>query len=94
MQGNKTKTTLKPIILENILEMHRKKIVDLVAQEMLHPQQHAKYYDKYCALVSKQVRGMAVDICLEYGQVKKSTVRIRSETAAHQVVSYCGFREN
>jgi len=46
---------LKPIILQAIIDMHRQQLVELVAREKLHPQEHAKYYDKYSSLITKQV---------------------------------------
>jgi hypothetical protein len=51
---------LKPIILDNIINEHHRKITDLVVRERRHPQEHAKYYDKYSSLITKQVRGFCM----------------------------------
>lgn len=56
MQAGKENSTLKPIVLEEIMSGHRQKICDLISREKQHPQHHATLYDKYNNLISKQVR--------------------------------------
>ncbi|XP_028408947.1 dynein heavy chain 7, axonemal-like [Dendronephthya gigantea] len=51
--GNK-KATLKPVILEEILEDVKAKVRAVVDQEMAGPQEHVKKYDKYSDLVTKK----------------------------------------
>ncbi|KAJ1187209.1 hypothetical protein NDU88_003988 [Pleurodeles waltl] len=52
--GNKQNATLKPIILDEILEEHKMKIKEEVAKESHLPREHVNLYDKYNSLISKQ----------------------------------------
>ena len=54
-QGSKNRATLKPIILDEILEGHKEKVLKLIKKEALGPMEHTKLYEKYEFLVSKQV---------------------------------------
>ncbi|KAH0621601.1 hypothetical protein JD844_023099 [Phrynosoma platyrhinos] len=45
---------LKPIILDEILEVHKQKIKDEIAKESIAPIEHLKLYDKYQDLITKQ----------------------------------------
>ena len=56
VQDDKENSTLKPVILEEITASHCQKIRELVHGEKYHPQDYAKFYDKYSDLVNKQVR--------------------------------------
>ncbi|XP_073489206.1 dynein axonemal heavy chain 7 isoform X1 [Aquarana catesbeiana] len=49
-----TKTTLRPIILEDVLENHKRKVKEFVALESFLPKEHLKIYDKYNLLITKQ----------------------------------------
>ncbi|KAM8934175.1 dynein axonemal heavy chain 7 [Pelodytes ibericus] len=53
-QGEQSKLTLKPIILEDILEEHKRKAKEFIASESFLPKEHLKLYDKYNVLISKQ----------------------------------------
>jgi len=63
-QADRQDSTLKPIILEEIMESDRQKIRDLICCEKHNPQDHAKFYDKYADLVSKQVQLEDADLFL------------------------------
>ena len=54
-QDSKLHATLKPVILEEIMEMHRQQIRDLIACEKCYPVDHAQFYNKYAKLISKEV---------------------------------------
>ncbi|XP_072468815.1 dynein axonemal heavy chain 7 isoform X2 [Notamacropus eugenii] len=47
-------TTLRPIILEEILKEHQQKIKDVILAESVAPTEHLKYYDKYDFLINRQ----------------------------------------
>ncbi|XP_073402803.1 dynein axonemal heavy chain 7 [Dendrobates tinctorius] len=53
-QDNQSNVNLKPIILEEILEEHKRKVKVFVAQESLLPKEHLKVYDKYSFIITKQ----------------------------------------
>ncbi|XP_035294723.1 dynein heavy chain 7, axonemal isoform X2 [Cricetulus griseus] len=47
-------TTLKPIILNEIVDAHKEKIKEVVLRESIAPTEHLKQYDKYQFLITKQ----------------------------------------
>ena len=53
-QSGTKKGQLAPIILKNIIDAHKANIRELVESESRHPKEHAKLYDKYTHLISKQ----------------------------------------
>lgn len=55
--GSKSKTFLKPIVLDEILQAHKDSVAAEIERQSLGPIQHAKYYDQFKALVSKQAEG-------------------------------------
>jgi len=56
MQVGSQSPTLKPVILQEVMEDHRQQIRDLVSCEQQHPQNHAKFFNKYANLINRQVR--------------------------------------
>lgn len=56
MQSGKAKPFLQPIILDEILEKHKKHVTDMIRKESQKPINHARLYDKYKALITKTVR--------------------------------------
>jgi dynein heavy chain len=45
---------LKPIILNEIVDAHKAKIMEVVIKESVAPTEHLQLYDKYDFLVTKQ----------------------------------------
>ncbi|XP_078701931.1 dynein axonemal heavy chain 7-like isoform X3 [Branchiostoma floridae x Branchiostoma belcheri] len=52
--GNRSKATLKPVILDEILENAKEKVKEIIAAESAGPNQHLRNFDKYQYLVNKQ----------------------------------------
>ena len=50
-----TNITLKPVILPEILQEAKARVREVVAREKHAPIEHMKLYDKYEALITKQV---------------------------------------
>jgi len=48
--------TLKPVILDEILQEAKARIREVVAKETRAPIEHMKLYDKYEALITRQVQ--------------------------------------
>nr|XP_033800562.1 dynein heavy chain 7, axonemal [Geotrypetes seraphini] len=49
-----SKVNLKPIILDEIVEEHKRKVKEVVANDSILPQEHLKLFDKYSFLITKQ----------------------------------------
>eukprot|EP00058_Branchiostoma_floridae_P012957 XP_002598445.1 hypothetical protein BRAFLDRAFT_83261 [Branchiostoma floridae] len=52
--GNRSKATLKPVILDEILDNAKEKVKEIIAAESTGPNQHLRNFDKYQYLVNKQ----------------------------------------
>jgi len=55
VQAGNQSSTLKPVILPEVMKSHRQQICELISCEKRHPQDHAKFFDKYADLISRQV---------------------------------------
>jgi len=55
VQIGKQSSTLKPVILREVMESQRQQIRDLISREKLHPQNYVNFFDKYASLISQQV---------------------------------------
>ncbi|XP_010073247.1 PREDICTED: dynein heavy chain 7, axonemal-like, partial [Pterocles gutturalis] len=53
-KGESSSTVLKPVILDEILDEHKKRIREKIIKESAAPVKHLKLYDKYSFLVNKQ----------------------------------------
>ncbi|XP_037706594.1 dynein heavy chain 7, axonemal isoform X3 [Choloepus didactylus] len=49
-------TTLKPVILDEILDVHKEKIKEVIERESVAPKEHLKLYDKYDFLVTRKAK--------------------------------------
>ncbi|XP_059164025.1 dynein axonemal heavy chain 7-like isoform X1 [Physella acuta] len=52
--GNKAKAFLRPVVLDEILDVHKAKVNELIIQESVRPTEHTKHYEKYAQLISRQ----------------------------------------
>ena len=55
VQAGNQSSTLKPVILPEVMKSHHQQICELISCEKHHPQDHAKFFDKYADLISRQV---------------------------------------
>ncbi|XP_078307189.1 dynein axonemal heavy chain 7 isoform X1 [Panthera onca] len=57
-------TTLKPIILNEIIEAHKEKVREVIMRESVAPLEHLRCYDKYNFLITRKAE-QDVDVFLE-----------------------------
>lgn len=53
-RGEFSSTVLKPVILDEILDEHKKRIREEINKESAGPVEHLNLYDKYSSLINKQ----------------------------------------
>ncbi|XP_039700233.1 dynein axonemal heavy chain 7 [Pteropus medius] len=53
-ESNSKPTTLKPIILKEIVDAHKEKIKEVIMRESVAPTEHLRLYDKYDFLITRK----------------------------------------
>ncbi|XP_055472779.1 dynein axonemal heavy chain 7, partial [Psammomys obesus] len=81
-------TTLKPIILREIIDAHKEKIKEVVLQESVAPTEHLKLYDKYQFLVTKKAEHDVDNFLLQTQSYEKLIEEIRYYQKLMEEIQY------
>lgn len=81
-------TTLKPIILREIIDAHKEKIKEVVLQESVAPTEHLKLYDKYQFLVTKKAEHDVENFLLQTQSYERLIEEIRYYQKLMEEIQY------
>ncbi|XP_012497096.1 PREDICTED: dynein heavy chain 7, axonemal [Propithecus coquereli] len=81
-------TTLKPIILNEIVDAHKEKIKDVIIRESMAPIEHRRLYDKYDFLVTRKAEQDADDFLAENQSYEKIINEIRKYQKLIEEIQY------
>ncbi|XP_046514011.1 dynein axonemal heavy chain 7 [Equus quagga] len=81
-------TTLKPIILSEIVDAHKKKVREVTMRESVAPTEHRRLYDKYDFLVTKKAEQDADAFLAENHNYEKIIQEIRKYQKLIEEIQY------
>ncbi|XP_044097135.1 dynein axonemal heavy chain 7 [Neovison vison] len=81
-------TTLKPVILDEIVEAHKEKVKDVIKRESVAPKEHLRLYDKYDFLITRKAEQDADAFLEENRSYEKIMQEIRKYQKLIEEIQY------
>lgn len=89
VQESKSKpTTLKPVILDEIVEAHKEKVKEVIKRESVAPKEHLRLYDKYDFLITRKAEQDADAFLEENRSYEKIMQEIRKYQKLIEEIQY------
>nr|XP_012632402.1 dynein heavy chain 7, axonemal isoform X3 [Microcebus murinus] len=85
-------TTLKPIILKEIIDAHKQKIREVINKESMEPIEHRRLYDKYDFLVTRKAEQDVDEFLAENQNYEKIIDEIRKYQKLMEEIQYTSIK--
>ncbi|KAK2500550.1 hypothetical protein MC885_013342, partial [Smutsia gigantea] len=88
LESKSKPTTLKPVILDEIVEAHKEKVKEVILRESMAPKEHLKLYDKYDFLINRKAEQDADAFLAENHSYEKIIQEIRKYQKLIEDIQY------
>uniref|UniRef100_A0A2K6A2H9 Dynein axonemal heavy chain 7 n=1 Tax=Mandrillus leucophaeus TaxID=9568 RepID=A0A2K6A2H9_MANLE len=85
-------TTLKPIILNEIVDAHKEKIKEVIMKESVEPTEHLRLYDKYDFLITRKAEQDVDNFLAENHSYEKIIDEIRKYQKLIEEIQYTSIK--